>query len=230
MELKKLTLCILIAATTPWNVASAQTMIGIKGGVNLSSFNFSVDSLKNQFNPNNLRGYLFSIPIEIPIGKHWAIQTEIGFLQKGYKSYQSIRSGASTLKTELEELRNYADVPFMLKMHRKLGPITIYGNAGPSFSYAVSGKQSTNVTTTPDNGSTTSTQVSGTVNFTDETGRWDYGINYGGGITVSIGIGKIALDGRFLDGLKDLKAITANPGAATYSKGFATSLGYFIGF
>jgi Outer membrane protein beta-barrel domain len=228
--MKKRILSLFVAATVTLNVASAQTMIGIKGGLNLSSFNFSADSLKSQFSPSNLRGYLFSIPIEIPIGKHWAIQTEIGFLQKGYKSYQSIRAGTSTLKTELEELRNYADVPFMIKMHRKLGPITIYGNAGPSFSYAVSGKQSTNVTNTPDNGTGSSTQTSGTVNFTDANGRWDYGINYGGGITLNIGIGKVALDGRFLDGLKNLKAIAANPGAATYSKGFATSLGYFIGF
>jgi Outer membrane protein beta-barrel domain len=229
--MKKQILALLFAATATLNVADAQTMIGIKGGLNLSSFNFSADSLKNQFSPTNLKGYLFSIPIEIPIGKHWAIQTEIGFLQKGYKSFQNVRSGTSTLKTELEELRNYADVPFLLKMHRKLGPITIYGTAGPSFSYAMSGKQSGSVTTTPDNGGVPSaTQVSGSVNFTDANGRWDYGINYGGGITVNVGIGKVALDGRFLDGLKNLKAIAANPGAATYSKGFATSLGYFIGF
>jgi hypothetical protein len=228
--MNKLTFCCLLAAATTLNVAKGQTMIGIKGGLNLSSFNFSADSLKNQFNPNNLKGYLFSIPIEIPIGKHWAIQTEIGFLQKGYKSYQSIRAGTSTLKTELEELRNYADVPFLIKLHQKLGPITIYGAAGPSFSYAVSGKQSGSVTTTPDSGTPTSASVSGSVNFNDSNGRWDYGINYGGGITLNLGIGKIALDGRFLDGLKNLKAIAANPNAATYSKGFATSLGYFIGF
>jgi hypothetical protein len=226
--MKKQVLALLFAATATWNVANAQTMIGIKGGLNLSSsYNFSVDSLKKQFDPNNIKGYLFSIPIEIPIGKRWAIQTEIGFLQKGYKSYQSISSGTSTLKKELEQLRNYADVPFMLKYHRKLGPITFYGNAGPSFSYAMGGKQSTTET---QNGNTVTT--AGTVNFTDASGRWDYGINYGGGITVNIGIGKIALDGRFMDGLKNLKTIVADPNAAvtTYSKGFATSVGYFIGF
>jgi hypothetical protein len=54
--MKKRTLCFLLAATTSLNVAKAQTMIGIKGGLNLSSFNFSADSLKNQFNPNNLKG------------------------------------------------------------------------------------------------------------------------------------------------------------------------------
>jgi hypothetical protein len=76
-------------------------------------------------------------------------------LQKGYKSYKSIKSGTSTLKQELEQLRNYADVPFMLKYHRKLGPITFYGNAGPSFSYAMSGKQST--TESSQNGTVTTT-------------------------------------------------------------------------
>jgi hypothetical protein len=225
--MKKQILALFFAATATLNVANAQTMIGIKGGLNLSSsFNFSADSLKKQFDPNNIKGYLFSIPIEIPIGKRWAVQTEIGFLQKGYKSYKSITSGTSTLKQELEQLRNYADVPFMLKYHRKLGPITVYGNAGPSFSYAISGKQST--TETSQTGAVTTT---GTLNFSDGSGRWDYGINYGGGITLNIGIGKIALDGRFMDGLKNLKAIVADPNAAsTYSKGFATSLGYFIGF
>ena len=92
--------------------------IGVRIGRNVSNYAFNKDSLSTLGITNdNLKGLALSVPVGFNVSKYLTIQTELGFLQKGFKSVQNIQKNGSTVKSELKNYTNYAVLPVMIRFH-----------------------------------------------------------------------------------------------------------------
>jgi hypothetical protein len=181
---------------------SAQT-IGLRVGANLSSLKLDETSLTTLgITKESLVGLALAIPIEFKVHKNVSIQTELGFLQKGFKSVQSIRAGNATVKAELSNYSDYANIPVMVKLHTAGRMVQFYANIGPDAAYKVSSKQSGQVTTTLDGGASSVADTEGTISL-DNQKRLAIGIQGGAGVKVNLGKWGIVLDGRFLTDLQN---------------------------
>ena len=179
----------------------AQT-VGFRVGANLSNLNFNQDSLSRLgITKEGILGLALAIPIEFSVHKNISIQTELGFLQKGFKSVQSVRAGGSTVVNELKNYTNYATLPVMFKFHTAGSFVQAYVNIGLDAAFAMSAE--TSGTTT--NG-TTATEVSNDVNL-EGSRRFSIGIQAGGGVKLILGKAALVLDGRFLSDLKEAQNV-----------------------
>jgi Outer membrane protein beta-barrel domain len=207
--------------------SSAQT-VGLRVGANLSNLKFDQTSLTSLgITKESLVGLALAIPIEFKVHKNVSIQTELGFLQKGFKSVQSVRSGNATIKSELSNYSDYANIPLMVKLHTASRLVQVYVNVGPDAAWKVSSKQSGQTTTTLDGGSSNIANTEGVVNL-DNQKRLAIGIQGGAGVKVNLGKWGIVLDGRFLSDLQDQTNgfnIQGLQDKATNYQGWMTSLG-----
>jgi Outer membrane protein beta-barrel domain len=182
--------------------ASAQT-IGLRVGANLSNLKFDQTALTSLgITKESLTGLALAIPIEFKVHKNVSIQTELGFLQKGFKSVQSIRSGNSTIKSELSNYSDYASIPVMVKLHTASRLVQVYVNVGPDAAWKMKSKQNGQTTTTLDGGTPNISNTEGVVNL-DNQKRLAIGIQGGAGVKVNLGKWGIVLDGRFLSDLQN---------------------------
>jgi hypothetical protein len=207
--------------------ASAQT-VGLRVGANLSNLKFDQTSLTSLgITKESLIGLALAIPIEFKVHKNVSIQTELGFLQKGFKSVQSVRNGNSTIKSELSNYADYANIPVMVKLHTASRFVQVYVNVGPDAAWKASSSQSGQTTTTLDGGQPNIVSTSNSVNL-DGQKRLAIGIQGGGGVKVNLGKWGIVLDGRFLTDLQDQTNafnIQGLQDKATNIQGWMTSLG-----
>lgn len=201
--------------------------VGVHIGRNISNFSFNKDSLtKLGITNDNLAGLALSIPVEFKVNKNLTVQTELGFLQKGFKSAQNIQIGGASVKSELKNYTNYAILPVMIRFHTAGRFLQAYANVGPSASYAVNA--TSKGTTTVGN---TATDVSKDVSL-DGTDRWSLGLQGGAGLKLKLGFVALVLDGRFLTDLKDsqgnfnLQGLKDN---AFKTNGWVTSFGFVFG-
>jgi Outer membrane protein beta-barrel domain len=206
---------------------SAQT-VGLRVGANLSNLKLDQASLTSLgISKESLLGLALAIPVEFKVHKNVSIQTELGFLQKGFKSVQSVKSGTSTIKSELSNYANYASIPVMLKLHSATRLIQVYVNVGPDAAWHVSSKQTGQTATTIDNGQATTTNSNGNINI-DGQKRLAIGLQGGAGAKLSLGKWGVVLDGRFLTDLKNQNNSFNLQGLkdkATNTQGWMTSLG-----
>ncbi len=207
--------------------SSAQT-VGLRVGANLSNLKFDQASLTRLgITKESLVGLALAIPIEFKVHKNVSIQTELGFLQKGFKSVQSVRSGNATIKSELSNYADYANIPVMVKLHTASRLVQVYVNIGPDAAWKASSTQSGQTTTTVDGGSPNTVSTNNNVNL-DGQKRLAIGIQGGGGVKVNLGKWGILLDGRFLTDLQDQQNafnIQGLQNQATNVQGWMTSLG-----
>ncbi len=209
------------------NIASYGQNIGIRIGRNVSNFSFNKDSLTALGITNDkLAGWAVAIPIEFKIKKNFSIQTDLGFLQKGFKSFQSIKSGTTTTQTELKNYTNYAVIPVMLRFHTAGRFLQAYANVGPDAAFAIN-KRSTGTSTV----GSTSTDVSKDESL-DGTKRLTVGLQGGAGLKLKLGKIALVLDGRFLTDLKDNEGKFNFQGLQNNSfstKNWVTSFGFVFG-
>lgn len=221
----------LVLSTISFNTANAQS-IGLRFGTNLSDFKFNADSLKNiGVVTEKLRGLALAIPIEFRVHKNISIQTELGFLQKAFTSYQNVNSGSTTVKEELKNYSNYASIPVMLKLHTKKRFIQGYVNIGPDAAWKMSAKQ-TGTRTTTTSGQSNTTDVNNTSDLSGTT-RLAIGLQGGAGVKLRLGKAAVFLDGRFLTDLKDSNGNFNFQGLKekySTTQGWMTSLGLQYNF
>jgi hypothetical protein len=217
----------LIAFSFSITFCSAQS-VGLRVGANLSNLKFDQASLTSLgISKESLIGLTLAIPIEFKVHKNVSIQTELGFLQKGFKSVQSVRSGTSTVKSELSNYSNYANIPVMVKLHTASRLVQVYANVGPDAAWKMSSKQTGQTTTTVDGGSSNIVNTEGVVSL-DNQKRLAIGIQGGAGVKVNLGKWGIVLDGRFLSDLQNQTTgfnIQGLKDKATNYQGWMTSLG-----
>jgi hypothetical protein len=206
---------------------SAQT-VGLRVGANLSNLKLDQTSLTSLgISKESLLGLALAIPVEFKVHKNVSIQTELGFLQKGFKSVQSVKAGNSTIKSELSNYANYASIPVMIKLHSATRLIQVYANVGPDAAWHVSSKQTGQTTTTIDNGQASTANTNNTLNI-DGQKRLAIGLQGGAGAKLNLGKWGVVLDGRFLTDLKNQNNSFNLQGLkdkATNTQGWMTSLG-----
>ncbi len=209
-----------------FNMLAYGQNIGVRIGRNVSNYAFNKDSLSTLGITNgNLKGLALSVPIGFNVSKYLTIQTELGFLQKGFKSVQNIQTNGATVKSELKNYTNYAILPVLIRFHTT-GRLQLYANIGPDFTYALNSNSKGTIT----NGNI-STDVDKS-NSLDGTDRVTFGLQAGGGLKFKLGPIALVLDTRFLTDLKDSQGTYNYQGLKdqTYqTKNWVTSFGIVFG-
>ncbi len=162
----------------------AQISVGARGG-----FNFAKEYLQVKWEGEEesetsevMTGATFAGIVEIGLSKNFAIQPELVFIQKG-------GSG----KNEGEDvLFNHIDFPLLAKFKYGSEYFNVYAAAGPTFGYALSGKN-------------------GDYKFKDEDwegyNRFEIGASLGGGLGMNLKKGTAFVDVRYLFSLSNLMDI-----------------------
>lgn len=209
------------------NLFAYSQNVGFRIGKNLSKYSFNKDSLTALGITNdNLAGWAVNVPVEFKVHKNVAIQTELGFLQKGFKSVQNTAVGGVAVKSEFKNYTNYAVLPVMVRFHSAGRLLQAYANIGTDASFAINANAKGSTTV-----GNTSTSVSNEVSL-DGTDRFKFGLLGGGGLKLKLGAIALVLDTRFLTDLKDsngnfnIKGLTDN---TFTTKGWVTSFGVVFG-
>jgi hypothetical protein len=153
-----------------------QVNFGVKAGMNLET----QSELGQLWNNNEIRaGFLVGGSAEYILNDRLSIQTELNLLQKGEAHNVSVNG----VNSDIQEEFNYITVPLFLKgnFNDELGlgeKWSIYGYAGPYYSYLVSAKSKTTI-----KGETTKTDI------TDNSVKNDWGLVLGGGVSRNLNNG-----------------------------------------
>ncbi|MFK7808917.1 MAG: porin family protein [Saprospiraceae bacterium] len=196
--LKRLTLlfCLLFFVGT---TAFSQNSFGFKLGTNFSKWSGDLDEALGSLDDEvkYASGLHAGMAFNIALNKTTFFQPEINYIQKGIKTIYDF--GQST---EEQVVRfNYIEIPILVKISFPVSEkITVYGNAGPGIGYAI------NATVVYDD----EEYKDGAIIFFDnddlEFERTDLSLHIGGGIDLKAGVGRLAIDLRYIYGLSNLNS------------------------
>ena len=156
---------------------NSKTRFGIRAGGIISKQDYESSSVTE--NPESKFGADLAILASFPIGGgFFTVQPELHWLQKGYK-LEDISTGNNVTTT-----LNYLELPLLLRVNFG-GSLRVFGFAGPSIGFLLSG------TIEGNNGTTDPTE------YLDD-------IEYSGYIGIGAGIGTLELDLRYMAGLSDI--------------------------
>ncbi len=198
--------------TGTFNILYAQIGLGIRGGVNFASA-----ELEEKNNGTWETSYRDVIPglnatllAEIGITKKIAIQPEIAFNRKGYRT---------TLldDTEYRVKFNYIEVPVLLKGKFGSGVVKFTMVLGPTFGYAINGKVKSG-----------NTEVD--IDFDkDEINQFEIGALFGIGVDFKLGPGNVFLDSRLSRSINNLDTSDASDEFHWHNQYVSFGMGYIIG-
>lgn len=209
--LKKLTamVCFLIGVFT---FANAQISLGLRAGTSLATAHFDKENLLPD-SPDYYWGTTAGIVAEVCVVEFFALQTEAGVIQKGYKMNHPFNAGNKTITTHFD----YLEIPLLLKM--KYGSETVKGfvMAGPYYAYALNGRAKL------------AGEKSNKIDF-DQANiqRHEWGGVFGVGIGAEVGPGTLFLDSRFEMGFTNLDNQPEAVNTGWYNRGFNIGLGYMV--
>ncbi|ASW73666.1 hypothetical protein IQ37_14805 [Chryseobacterium piperi] len=207
-----------ITTVTTVNKDKDPVRFGIKGGANSAYFSSQKLSINNQ-----QLGFHAGAFVNIPLSKEISLQPEVMFNQLGAKSVLSdvtTPDGVTRTQRDYRTTLNYISVPLMVQFKPA---DNFYVEAGPEFSYFVSGKNKgeTTVTTTTDNMTTTQrSSVSETINK-DNINRFNFGLGLGLGYYFTHNLG---INARYVNSLT--KIDKSVPAALNNNRVFQLGLNY----
>ena len=225
--MKKCLKPVLLLFTFAFSVhVQAQVHFGIRGGILSSSANFSETTAGQTI--KNRTGALGSLVAEVRINEGFAIQPEVSWVQRGWKNALLISIpflGSS--ETIYAEQINYLEIPVMAKAGFSAGPARLDIIAGPSFAWAINGKQKTTTINTTANNQTSTNSTERDLDFDEDFQKADFGLQGGLVLSANLGSARVFFDGRYLYGIKDL---SRDEDVKITSKGVALSAGVLFGF
>ena len=157
--------------------ANAQVNLGVIGGLNLASLSFDPDP--DGVDLSNRTGFGIGGVLSFGLGETLALQLEPMFLQKGAKATGQGITGETEVKA------SYIEVPAMLKFAFGSGEIKPYVMAGPTIGYLLSAKQDED-------------------DIKDDVKNIDFGLAFGGGVSLPMGNKTVFVEGRYSLGLTDI--------------------------
>ena len=169
-------LLIVFAALLIAMPASAQVNLGVIGGLNLANINTDPDP-PSGVDLNSRTGFGVGGVLSFGLGETFALQLEPMYLQKG-----------ATAKEAGEEDKleaAYIEVPVMIKFPFGSGDTKPYVMAGPTVGWLLSA------------------EVDGE-DIKDEVKSIDFGIAFGGGVSLPMGNNTVFVEGRYSLGLTDV--------------------------
>lgn len=178
---------------------NAQFHIGIQGGSNLSTMDFT-NNLEYKFTEvNYTQGFVGGLVVQFINEKHTGVQAEINYSQKGWSENDTI--GSNNLKY-INKV-SYIEMPIMTHINMGGGNFRGLFNIGPYIAYAISAKKSVKDLNT---GSEESIHYP----FNSDTdNRLDYGLMAGGGLEYRFPFGKLAAEARYTIGLGNINKVKA---------------------
>jgi hypothetical protein len=192
---------------------SAQAQISLipKAGITLSSISYDNEPDGQQ----SKVGFVGGVGVEIGIVENFfSVQPELLFIQKG-ENYDA--RGVETKAT-----LNYLEVPVLAKVSFGSQVIKGYVNAGPSLALGLTGNQKVEGGEEPgETGIRFGNPANDGRRYLDS--RFDFGLQFGGGVGVGLGPGSLLADVRYGLGLTDLSDATKSK-----NRNFAFTLGYAI--
>ncbi len=208
--LMKIVLAVLFF-TGAYNFLNAQVGLGLRGGVNFAKSELEEKSEGNwvttetDFIPRLNIGLL----VEIPFSEKFALQPEVNFIQKGYKTT------VENLGTyELKNLLNYIEVPVLFKGKFGGEKVRFTVLAGPTFGYALDGKFKIEDEETD-------------IDFDEsELKRTDIGAMLGVGVSYTAGPGALFLDTRLGWGITNLSDTANSDNFHWHNRGITIGVGY----
>jgi hypothetical protein len=192
--------------------AQAQISIIPKGGITLSTVSYD-DEPSGQ---ESKVGFVGGAAVEIGIIQDFfSVQPELLFIQKGEKYDVQGATNRSTL--------NYLELPVLAKVAFGSEVIKGYVNAGPSLSLGLSGTHKVEGGEMPGEQAIRFGSRRSGENRQYVDSRFDFGLQFGGGVSVGLGPGAVIGDVRYGLGLTDLYDENKSK-----NRSFAFTLGYAI--
>ena len=190
------------------SAASAQIGIGFRAGIISSRNKLEDDGANTKItSQENITGYTIGIPIELGVSNIFTLQPEINFQQRGTdKTNKFFRDGFIEVEQSIRREINYLEIPLLFKFGYTNENFTVAAVAGPTFSYAISGKTIAGDQIISNTGGIQSmTAGEYDIDF-DREGlkRADFGAHIGLQGGVPLGTGKIILDARYQVGFTNL--------------------------
>lgn len=205
----------------------AQVSLGLKGGVNFADITTPEISLVNIPDTKINKSFTVGAVAEFGIANGFAIQTEANYTKKGFIINERIPLELADIPlpigVKVTTDLNYIEVPVLAKYNFGNGKVGGYITAGPTMSYASSGRFRTAANFIID------------INVIDQKfdfdelniSKFDIGASIGGGGTVNIGSTKLFVDARYTHGFSKLDNIPVID-LDFKNKNFALTTGFLI--
>lgn len=188
----------------------AQPHVGFRAGIHFAHLVTTEDGTITKAGVPGLNAVLF---FDFGLGKRLALQSELGFIQKGFKTKIAVL-GVKNYTTTF----NYLDLNALLKYRFNGKKLQGYGLFGPYLGGALSGKQKD-----ASDGETTPVKFDAPGGFK----RADWGLIAGGGFGLPAGRGTLLADLRYHVGLLAINEHYLANGDMRH-RGFSISIGYAL--
>ena len=197
-------------------IAGVQTYaqkIGIQGGINLSTLVDKDDNTDyaDLLDYENNPGFNAGITLELSLSKLLSVEVGAMVDSKGTK----MSEGENYLKLNLL----YADVPVLVKVGPSLGPVKVFGAAGPYVGFGLTGKTSLKIA-----GETTTEVMKWGDGEENDFKRLDYGAKFGIGAEVM----GFTIGAYYSMGLANIASETSG-GYKEMNRVISVSVGYKFG-
>ncbi|MCH8019850.1 PorT family protein, partial [candidate division KSB1 bacterium] len=162
--------------------ATAQVNFGVIGGLNLANLSVDPDA---GVDISNRTAFGIGGILSFGVGETLALQLEPMFLQKGAKL--KLSDQGFTLEAEIKV--SYIEVPAMLKFAFGSGDTKPYVMAGPTVGWVLSAKVKDDMEEQ---------------DIKDDVKNIDFGLAFGGGVSLPMGNNTVFVEGRYSLGLSDI--------------------------
>lgn len=158
--------------------AAQKIQIGISAGINSASMVAHASGIS--VHSDGRIGIMFGLTGDVQVAERFSIQPAVNFVQKGYKYKETDVNYVYT-----DEIRvNYLEIPINVIFRPQTPKVQFFMGAGPSFAFALSGKEKEN-----DNGTIDEWDLSfGSDENNDDMKAVDFGLNFLAGIQLPIGL------------------------------------------
>ncbi len=216
----------LLLATSIASQVQAQIGIGFRAGVLTSSQTFKevVNGQEEEFDTDNITGYVVGIPLEIGLSKVLAFQTEVNYLRQGFARAEN----RSQLIPESKTTYDVFEVPVLAKIGWTSKRISIAAVVGPSFQYIASGRtEVTGFSTDLITIESRDDKIDFSQGVFEEITRTNIYGQAGAQLGIPAGGGKFVLDARYRFAITDQDA---RDDFEVRGQGASATLGYILTF
>jgi hypothetical protein len=189
--------------------AHAQISVMPKAGISLAQVHYDSEPAGQK----QKLGFVGGVAMPIVLGQsRFAIQPELLFVQKG----ERYETGGRETKTTL----NYLEVPVLAKFIWGGETIQAFLNAGPSLGLGLTGKSKI------EGGREVDVRFGDAKNdgriYREQ--RFDFGLQFGGGVGLGLGTGQLQAEARYGLGLSDLDNVESTNRTWAFTLGYAVPL------
>ncbi len=183
--------------------ANAQVNFGVIGGLNLANLSVDPDA---GVDISNRTAFGIGGILSFGVGETLALQLEPMFLQKGAKL--KLSEQGFTLEAEIKV--SYIEVPAMLKFAFGSGDTKPYVMAGPTVGYLLSAKVKDDMEEQ---------------DIKDDVKNIDFGLAFGGGVSLPMGNNTLFVEARYSLGLSDINDDPDDPDTSIKTRGIQIMAG-----